>query len=67
MFSAFPRIIESNALLPTVAQRTATLQKAIDEVRKLRAKQQVNNALQTRNGPKVNAIHNLPLNSLVLI
>ena len=39
----------------------------MDEVRKLRVKRQVNNALYTRNGPKVDAVYNLLLNSLVLI
>ena len=37
------------------------------EIVKLRAKQTVNNALYYRNGPNITPVHNLPLNSKVLI
>jgi len=37
------------------------------EIVKLRAKQTVNNALHYRNGPNITPVHNLPLNSEVLI
>ena len=37
------------------------------EVQKLRAKRQVNDALYTRNGPNTLNIHELPLNSDVLV
>jgi hypothetical protein len=37
------------------------------EVAKIRAERQVNNALNQRNGPSVEAIHDLPLNSDVLV
>jgi hypothetical protein len=39
----------------------------MEEVSKIRAKRQVNNALNQRNGPSVEAIHDLPLNSDVLV
>jgi len=67
VFGAYPRIVESDALSPTVTQRTVALRKAMDEVRKLRANRQVLDALNMRNGPKVTAIHDLPLNSPVLV
>jgi hypothetical protein len=67
VFGAYPRIVESDALSPTVAQRAVALRKAMDEVKKLRANRQVMDALNMRNGPRVNAIHDLPLNSLVLV
>ena len=37
------------------------------EIVKLQAKQTVNNALYYRNGPNITPVHNLPLNSKVLI
>jgi hypothetical protein len=37
------------------------------EVAKIRAERQVNNALNQRNGLSVEAIHDLPLNSDVLV
>src|ERR1700710_1416669 len=39
----------------------------MEEVKKLYAKRQVTDALNTRNGPRINAIHDLPLNSPVLV
>jgi hypothetical protein len=37
------------------------------EIVKLWAKQTVNNALYYRNGPNITLVHNLPLNSKVLM
>ena len=67
VFGAYPCITDTNAPSATVAQRAAALKKAINKIKKLQAECQVINVLAIRNGPKVNAIHNLPLNSLVLI
>jgi hypothetical protein len=67
VFGAYPRIVESDAPSPTVAQRAVALRKAMDEVKKLRANRQVMDALNMRNGPRVDAIHDLPLNSPVLV
>src|SRR6266702_1698326 len=39
----------------------------MEEVKKLRAERQVADALNMRNGPKTTAIHNLPLNSPILV
>ena len=67
VFGAYPRMAEYDAPSPTVSQRSATLKKAMDEVQKLRAKRQVNDALNQRNGPTTTAIKDLPLNSRVLV
>ncbi len=67
VYSALPRMVEYNALSLTVTQHSAALKKAILEIQKLRAKQQVTNALNTRNGPSTTNIHNLTLNSDVLV
>ncbi len=67
VFGAFSRMVESDLLNPSVAQRTAALRKAIEEVKKLRANRQVADALNMRNGPTTAAVHDLPLNSLVLV
>src|SRR5436190_9759606 len=39
----------------------------MEEVSKIRAQRQVNDALNQRNGPSVTAIHDLPINSDVLV
>ncbi len=67
VFGVFLRITELDALLPNISQRAAALQKAIEEVKRLRAKRQVDDALNTRNGLKVDAVHDLSLNSPVLV
>jgi len=38
VFRAYPRIVKSNALNPTVIKQVVALKKAIEEVKKLRAK-----------------------------
>jgi hypothetical protein len=67
VYSAYPRISESNGPSPTVTQRATAIKKAIAKIHKLRAKRQVADALNTRNRPNVKAIHALELNSLVLV
>jgi len=56
-----------DAPLPTITQRAAAVKKAIEEIRKLYTKRQVTDALSMRNGPRIDAIYNLPPNSQVLI
>jgi hypothetical protein len=67
VFRAYLYIVESNAPNPTVIKRAVALKKAIKEVKKLRAKRQVIDALNMRNRPKITTIYNLPLNSPVLV
>ena len=67
VFGAYPRMSEFDAPPATVSQRSAALAKAMAEVRKLRAARKVNDALNMRNGPSTTAVHDLPLNSQVLV
>jgi hypothetical protein len=67
VFGAFPQITELDAPAPSIVQRATAIQKAMDEVVKLRAKMQVNNALNTQNSPDTEHLHDLPLNSDVLV
>src|SRR6266700_227614 len=67
VFRAYPRILESDVPNSMVMQRAAALKKAMEEVKKLRAERQVADALNMHNGPKTTAIHDLPLNSPVLV
>jgi hypothetical protein len=52
---------------PTITQQATAVCKAMEEVAKIRAERQVNNALNQRNGLSAEAIHDLPLNSDVLV
>jgi hypothetical protein len=67
VFGAYPRMTESSPPAATVAQRTIAINKAMAEVRKLRTERQIAEALRTRNGPKVDGVHDLPINSDVLV
>ena len=67
VYGALSRMVEYNTLLPTVAQRSAALKKAITEIQRLQAKRQVNDTLNTRNGPSTTNIHELILNSDILV
>jgi hypothetical protein len=58
---------EFDAPSPTVAQRATAIKKAMAEIQRLRAKRQVADALNTRNGANTDGIHDLELNSLVLV
>jgi len=67
VYSTFPRMTEHDPPSPLIAERAVTIKKAIDEVQKERAKRQIQDALTTRNGPNTTAIHDLKLNSDVLV
>jgi hypothetical protein len=67
VFGAYPRMVESDAPSPSVTQRAAAVKKAMAAVQKLRAERQVADALNMRNGPKTDAVHDLPPNSPVLV
>jgi hypothetical protein len=67
VFGAYPQMVESDAPSPLVTQRAAAIKKAMVEIQKLRAKRQIANALNMRNGPQTDAIHGLPPSSPVLV
>ena len=67
VFGAYPWIHELDPPAPTVSQRAMAIRKAMEEVRRIRAERQVTDALNQRNGPSVSILHDLPLNSDVLV
>jgi hypothetical protein len=67
VYGALPRLSEYDAPAPTISQRSIALKKATAEIQKLRAKRQVEDALNARNSPSTNDIHELALNSDVLV
>lgn len=66
-FGAFPRMTAYDAPTPTIAERSRALTLAMQEVRKARAEQQVKDAMKQRNGPDRTALHDLGINSDVLV
>jgi len=67
VFGAYPYITNLDAPSLTVTQRAAVVKKAIEEIHKLRTKQQVADALSMRNGLRIDTIYNLLPNSQVLV
>jgi len=67
VYGAYPRISNLGPPAPSITERAATIRKAMAKIVKLWAKQAINNALHHRNGPNTTPVHDLPLNSEVLI
>ena len=69
VFGAYPRMSEFDAPAPTITQRATAIKNAMKEVQKVRAEKQVADALNQRNGPgpMVSVVHDLPLDSDVLV
>ena len=67
VYGAYLRISNLGPPAPSITERAAAIRKVMAEIVKLRAKQTVNNALYHRNGPNTTLVHNLPLNSKVLM
>jgi hypothetical protein len=67
VYGAYLRINNLDPSTPSIIDRAVIIRKAMAEIVKLRAKQTVNSALHYRNGPDTTLIHDLPLNSEVLI
>ncbi|KAI0995299.1 hypothetical protein K3495_g12883 [Podosphaera aphanis] len=67
VFGAYPRLTNSDPPALTITQRAAAIRKAMDEISKIRAKIQVNNALSHRNGPDTTLINGLAPDSDVLV
>jgi hypothetical protein len=61
IFKAYPRIIIDSPSLPFITKQAKIIYKAIKEVRRLYAEQQVNNALVIRNKPNTKIILTLLL------
>jgi len=60
-------MLDSNVPALLIQQRAVAIYKAIEEITKKRAKKIVNNTLNTQNSPNIEALHNLPPNSPVLV
>jgi hypothetical protein len=67
IFDVYLRMIEMNVSSFTITQRAIAMRKVMKEVQKFIAIRQVNDALNTRNDLIIILIHELSLNSFVLI
>jgi hypothetical protein len=67
MFDVYLWMIEMNVSSFTITQRTIAMKKIMKEIRKFNAIRQVNDVLNIRNELNITLIHELSLNSSVLI
>ena len=67
VYGAYPRMSNLDPPAPSIMERATAIRKAMTEIVKLWAKQTINNTLHHRNGPNTTLVHDLPLNSEVLI
>ena len=67
VYGAYLRMSNLGPPALSITEQVAIIRKAMAEIVKLRAKQTVNNALHYRNGPNTTLVHNLLLNSKVLV
>lgn len=67
VFGVYPYMYSMDPTAPTIIQKAAAIEKAIDKVRKIRAENQVADALNTKNRQLVDFIHDFSLNSDILV
>jgi hypothetical protein len=67
VFEAYSRMHVMNLSISSISQRTMIIENAMTEMRKFRIERQVADVLNIRNESIVTSIHDLSLNSNVLI
>jgi hypothetical protein len=67
IFETYSRMHVMNLSTSSITQRAMIIEKAMIEIRKFRAERQIVDALNTRNDSIVISIHDLSLNSNVLV
>ena len=67
IFDVYSRMHDFDSSSSIVSQRATTIRKAMNEIQKIRVERQINDALNTRNESIVSSLHDLSLNSNVLI
>ncbi len=67
VFGAYPRMTKLDPPALSITARATAVRKAMAKITKLRARKSVNDALHHRNGPDTAPLHDLPLNSEVLV
>lgn len=67
VFGAYSKMNELNSLAPLITQKVNAIKKAIKKVVRIKVKRQINDALNIRNGPIIEAVHDFSLNFDVMI
>ncbi len=67
VFEAYFRMIDLDASFSTITQRFMIMKKTMNEIKRLVTIRQMNDALNTGNESSITSIHDLSLNSQVLV
>jgi hypothetical protein len=67
VFGTYPRLSDASPPSPSIAARAVAIRKAMAEVREVKAKQQISDALGMRNGPNTLETLDLPLQAEVKV
>ncbi|KAI0995530.1 hypothetical protein K3495_g12649, partial [Podosphaera aphanis] len=67
VFGCYPRMSFSDPPQPSIAKRATAIKRAMAEASKIRLNRQITEALRQQNGPNVEHIKDLPINSDVLV
>jgi hypothetical protein len=67
VFGTYPKMSHLDPPAPTIAQRATAVKKAMEEITEIRATRAVQDLLNQRNGPDTSGIHELPIDSEVLV
>lgn len=66
VFGEYSKMIELDAPFPSITQCAMAIQKAMDEIQRSTSFHQINDILNTRNGPSIKSMHDLPINLPIL-
>jgi hypothetical protein len=67
VFEAYSKMIENDVFTSTITQRAIAMRKTMNEVKRSMIIRRVNDALNIRNESSITIIHDLSLNSQVLV
>lgn len=67
VFGTYLRLLKTSPPSLSMTVRADAIRKAMTEVKKIKAKRQVQDALATRNGPDVSDVLQLPIPSMVKV
>ncbi|OHW89526.1 reverse transcriptase-like protein [Colletotrichum incanum] len=67
VFGTYPRINKDSHPSPDIVQRAEAIQKAMKMLQGIRAEVEINRAINTRNGPNLQKVLSLPIQSEVLV
>ena len=67
IFDAYSRMHHLDPPAPNIMQRAAAISKAMDEMKKMMAKKQIRDVLNFKNDSIINHLHDLSINSEVLV